>query len=108
MAKPVRQILVCLNQRPAQNPKGCCAQKGAEELLNAIKTAVAERGLEEQVMVTATRCLKHCSQGNTVAIQPDNVWYAKVTLADVAEICDAHLQGASVVERLLMPDIPWE
>ena len=108
MAKPVRQILVCLNQRPPENPKGCCAQKGSEELLNAIKAAVAERGLRDQVMVTGTRCLKHCSQGNTVAVQPENVWYAKVTPADVDAICDAHLRGASVVERLLMPDIPWE
>lgn len=108
MAKPVRQILICLNQRPAENPKGSCAQKGSEELLHALKLAVAERGLKEQVMVTATRCLKHCSQGNTVAVQPENVWYAKVTPADVDEICDAHLHGAAVVERLLMPDIPWE
>jgi (2Fe-2S) ferredoxin len=108
LAKPIRQILVCLNQRPEDNPKGSCAQKGAEELLNTIKKTIAERGLKEQVMVTGTRCLKHCSQGNTVALQPENVWYAKVTPGDVAEICDAHLHGAAVVERLLMPDIPWE
>jgi len=108
LAKPVRQILVCLNQRPAGNPKGSCADKGSEDLLSALKTAVAERGLKEQVMVVGTRCLKHCSQGSTLALQPENVWYAKVTRADVDEICDAHLHGASVVERLLMPDIPWE
>jgi predicted metal-binding protein len=70
LAKPVRQILVCLNQRPAGNAKGSCAEKGSEELWNALKTAVAERGLKEQVMVVGTRCLKHCSQGITVAVQP--------------------------------------
>jgi (2Fe-2S) ferredoxin len=59
-------------------------------------------------MVTRTGCLKHCSQGVTVAIQPDNVWYRGVTAGDVAEIVTSHLVGARPVERLLMPDIPWE
>ena len=53
-------------------------------------------------------CLKHCSQGVTVAVQPDNVWYAKVTPGDLEEICTRHLEGGRPVERLLMPDIPWE
>ncbi len=43
-----------------------------------------------------------------MAVQPDNVWYAKVTAADLPEICREHLQEGRPVERLLMPDIPWE
>jgi (2Fe-2S) ferredoxin len=60
-------------------------------------------------MVNRTYCLKHCSRGPVVAVQPDNVWYAGVTDADLAEICDAHGEGGGrEVERLRMPDIPWE
>ena len=40
-------------------------------------------------MVNRTYCLKHCSRGPVVAVQPDNVWYAGVAAADLAEICDA-------------------
>jgi len=43
-----------------------------------------------------------------VAVQPDNVWYGGVTEADLDEICAEHLEGGHPVERLLMPDIPWE
>ena len=32
MPKPERHVLVCLNSRPPDNPKGCCAQKGSEGL----------------------------------------------------------------------------
>lgn len=94
--------------RPPDNPKGSCAPRGAEELVDRLKAMVRERGLDHEVIVNRTSCLKHCSRGVTVAVQPDNVWYAKVTGGDLEEICTAHLENGHPVERLLMPDIPWE
>ncbi len=82
--------------------------QGSEEILQGLKTLVRERGLAQRVMVNSTSCLKHCSRGITVAVQPDNVWYQGVTPADLEEILDRHLLGGEAVERLLMPDIPWE
>jgi (2Fe-2S) ferredoxin len=108
MPKPTRHVLVCLNQRPPENPKGSCAAKGSEEVLARLKDLVAERGLKQSVIVNGTRCLKHCSRGVTVAVYPENVWYASVTPEDAAEICDAHLVRGEPLERLFMPDIPWE
>jgi (2Fe-2S) ferredoxin len=67
-----------------------------------------EQGLDGQIMVSRTSCLKHCSRGVTVAVQPDNVWYAKVGPDDLEELCASHLQGGRPLARLLMPDIPWE
>jgi (2Fe-2S) ferredoxin len=59
-------------------------------------------------MLSRTYCLKHCSRGPTIAVQPDNVWYAGVSPADLEGICASHLEGGKAVERLAMPDIPWE
>ena len=108
MPKPQHQILVCLNSRPPGSRKSCCADKGAEALYDRLKDMVRERGLRDTVMVNRTGCLKHCSHGITVAIQPDNVWYAGVTEADLEEICASQVETGRPVERLLMPDIPWE
>jgi (2Fe-2S) ferredoxin len=108
MPKPRRHVLVCLNQRPPGNPKGSCGEKGSEEVLERLKSLVALGGLREAVIVNGTRCLKHCSRGITVAVYPDNVWYAAVTAEAAAEICEAHLVRGQPVERLFMPDIPWE
>ncbi len=108
MPKPVRQVLVCLNQRPPGSRKGCCADKGSEALYNTLKDMVREKGMRDTVMVTRTGCMKHCSRGVTVAVQPDNIWYTGVTAADLEEICESHLRGGRPVERLFMPDIPWE
>ena len=108
MPKPQHQVLVCTNTRPPGNPKGSCGQKGAEALADDFKALVKARGLADRVMVHRTSCLKHCSRGITVAIQPDNVWYGGVRTQDLEEIGDRHLERGETVDRLLMPDIPWE
>jgi (2Fe-2S) ferredoxin len=108
MPVPERHVFVCLNLRPPGNPKGSCADKGAEAVFDRLKAMVKDEGLGSRVIVNRTNCLKHCSEGVTVAVQPDNVWYARVTRADLPEIVGTHLVEGRPVERLLMPDIPWE
>jgi (2Fe-2S) ferredoxin len=108
MAKPERHVLVCLNTRPPGNPKGSCGEKGSEEVFDTLKRMVKERGLGARVIVSRTSCLKHCSRGITLAVYPDNVWYGGVRLQDLEEILAGHLVEGRTIERLLMPDIPWE
>ena len=108
MPKPQHQVLVCTNIRPPGNPKGSCGEKGSEALADELKALVKSRGLAGRVMVQKTSCLKHCSRGITVAVQPDNVWYAGVRPSDLDEICGRHLERGEIVDRLLMPDITWE
>ncbi|MCM2257596.1 MAG: (2Fe-2S) ferredoxin domain-containing protein [Vicinamibacteria bacterium] len=108
MPVPERQVLVCINARPAGHPKGSCADKGSKELYDKLKAMLRERGLHERVMVQSTSCLKHCSHGIAVAVQPDNTWYAKVKPEDLDELCRRHLEQGEALDRLQMPDIPWE
>ena len=108
MAAPERHVFVCINTRPPGNPKGSCGEKGSEPLFEELKAMVKARGLGERIIVNRTNCLKHCSQGVTIAVHPDNVWYAKVGPKDLEEICASHLESGRPVERLFMPDIPWE
>jgi len=108
LPKPRCHVLVCTNTRPPDNPKGSCGPKGADEMVDALKDLARDLGLRDEVIVNRTSCLKHCSQGVTLAVQPDNVWYARVTAADLEEIAREHLKEGRPVARLLMPDIPWE
>jgi (2Fe-2S) ferredoxin len=108
MPKPERHVLVCTNTRPPGNPKGSCGEKGSEALFDSLKALVKESGLGDRVIVNRTNCLKHCSRGITVAVYPENVWYAGVDPEDLPEICEEHLRSGRPLERLRMPDIPWE
>jgi (2Fe-2S) ferredoxin len=109
MANPQIQILICLNERPPDSSKPSCAPKGSLEVYHRFKDRVKELGVRDRVMVTRTGCLKHCSQGITVAVWPFNLWYRHVTVDDVEEILQRTvLEDGREVERLRMPDIPWE
>jgi (2Fe-2S) ferredoxin len=109
MPHPQVQILVCLNERPPEAPKPSCARRGSLEVYNRFKDRVRELGMRDRVMVTRTGCLKHCSRGITVAVWPYNLWYSAVTAEDVDEILTTTVAGGGKeVERLRMPDIPWE
>jgi (2Fe-2S) ferredoxin len=108
MPKPERHLFVCLNSRPPENPKGSCADKGAEAVFDQLKSLVKEAGLGDRVIVNRTNCLKHCSRGVTVAVHPENVWYGGVTTTDASEIVEKHVKHGEVIKRLVMPDIPWE
>ena len=70
MPHPERQVLVCVNSRPPGNPKGSCGEKGSQSLFEALRDLVRERGLADRIMVNRAYCLKHCSRGPTVAVQP--------------------------------------
>ena len=108
MAKPEIQILVCTNERPPDARKPSCRPRGGLELYRRFKDEVRHRGIRDRVMVVRTGCLKHCSRGITVNIWPANFWYRGVTLDDVEEIVERSVIGGEDVERLRMPDIPWE
>ncbi len=107
MPKPRFQVLVCTNDREPDAKKPSCGPRGALEVYKHFKDRVKELGLRDQVMVVRTGCLKHCSRGITVACWPQNAWYSRVKTEDVDEILEATVRGAEV-ERLRMPDIPWE
>ncbi|MEA2693143.1 MAG: hypothetical protein QOJ16_2530 [Acidobacteriota bacterium] len=109
MPKPQIQILVCTNEREPDARKPSCGPRGAIDVYHRFKDRVKELGIRDQVMVVRTGCLKHCSQGITVAVWPYNLWYRRVTVDDVEEILEVSVLGEGrEVERLRMPDIPWE
>ena len=109
MPRPTIQILVCTNERPEGHAKPCCLGRGSLAVYHAFKDQVKALGIRDRVMVVRTGCLKHCSQGTAVAIWPWNLWYRGVTPEDVEEILAESILGPGrPVERLVMPDIPWE
>lgn len=94
-------MFVCTNARP-EGGKGSCAQRGSNDVLRALETALARDGeLSSSVAVTACGCLGPCLDGPNLVVYPDGVWYAGVRASDVEELVREHLRGGRPVERLL-------
>jgi (2Fe-2S) ferredoxin len=101
-----RHVFVCTNERAADNPKGDCKRKGAEAIRDDFKKRLAALGLKGAVRANAAGCLDQCEHGVTVVVYPEQVWYGRVTLADVPEIIEKHIVGGEFVERLMLPNQP--
>jgi len=101
-----RHLFVCMNERPPDHPEGCCAAKGAADVRAAFKTEFKKRRLSAFVRANKAGCLSNCSNGVSLVIYPEGVWYGGVTLADVDEIIERHVLRGEVVERLLVKEYP--
>ena len=103
MASFERHIFVCINERSVTDPRGFCSAKGGREVVEKMKIAAYKRGLRRIVRVNKAGCLDQCERGVTCVVYPDNVWYGGVTVDDVDEIVESHLEGGVPVERLVIP-----
>ncbi len=71
------------------------------KIVENLKEEINKLGLQEEVKVSITGCFGFCEKGPIVKINPDNVFYVKVTPEDAKEIAEKHLLKGEVVERLL-------
>jgi (2Fe-2S) ferredoxin len=96
-----RYLFVCINRRPDDNPKGSCAQKGAEQIVSKLKETIVQLGVAKEIRACSSSCLDLCETGVSIVQEPDHVAYGRVTLADVEEIAKAAAEGR-VVDRLVV------
>lgn len=104
MARFQRHVFVCINERPADSPKGCCAAKGGAEVAAELKRKLYERGLKRVVRANKAHCLDQCARGVAIVVYPEGVWYGGVTTDDVDELIEQHIIGGRPVERLRIPE----
>ena len=91
LSKYKKHILVCGG--------ASCTSAGCQENVKALKAALAEFGLEDEVLVIETGCKGTCAVGPTMSINPDGVFYTKLTPAISREIVSAHLCEGRIIEE---------
>jgi (2Fe-2S) ferredoxin len=99
-----RHVFVCTNERPAGHPKGCCLEKGSEQVRAAMKAELKRRGVGGLVRANASGCLDACEFGVSMVIYPEGIWYGRVTPEDVPQIVEKTVLNGEVIDRLLIKD----
>lgn len=85
-----RQVLVC-------QYVNCCSN-GSKQVLEEFQSHPVP-GVE----VIPVGCQGQCNMGPTVRVLPDETWYCRVKVEDVAIIIEHHLKGGEMVTHLLHP-----
>ena len=101
-----RHIFICTNQRPKDDPRGCCANLGSEKLHAHFKSETKRLNLKGVVRANKAGCLDHCDLGASVVVYPEGVRDWVGTEVDVTERKEGREMNGEIVTRLLMPDHP--
>jgi NADP-reducing hydrogenase subunit HndC len=90
-------VLVCRHKT--------CLKQGGKRSARALKRALKERGLREQVMVTKVKCLDQCGRGPVMVVYPQGVWYGGVDEEYARRIVTEHLAKGRAVEKRVLRDM---
>ncbi|MBW4617140.1 MAG: (2Fe-2S) ferredoxin domain-containing protein [Desmonostoc vinosum HA7617-LM4] len=74
-------ILVC--------QKSDCMKRGGKAVCQALEAALSDRGLEDQVNIKGTGCMKNCKAGPNL-VMPDKTRYSRIQARQVPTIMDKH------------------
>jgi len=81
---------------------GCVSDKSVE-IREALERKVEELELKS-VKVDFTGCHGFCEQGPIAFVEPEGIFYTHVSVEDVPEIAQSHLQKGKPVKRLFYKD----
>jgi (2Fe-2S) ferredoxin len=100
MSRFTHHVFVCQNERPADDPRGCCLDKGSGQILQRFRELIRENGTNRTMRANVAGCLSNCERGVSVVVYPEGIWYSRVKIEDVDTIFHEHLVGGKPVERL--------
>ncbi len=81
-----------------------CVANKSFSLVDAFREELSSRGLSDRFLVVPTGCNGFCAQGPIMVVQPEGIFYQKISTGDITEIIEKHLLGGEPVQRLLYND----
>ena len=78
-----------------------CTSSGCKKVVDALKTSLKEKGIEDDVRVVTTGCFGLCALGPIMIVYPEGSFYSQVQAENVPRIVEEHLVGGNVVKELL-------
>ncbi|MEH1908779.1 (2Fe-2S) ferredoxin domain-containing protein [Nostoc sp.] len=86
-AKTKATILVC--------QKSDCMKRGGNAVCQALEAALSDRGLEDQVTIKGTGCMKNCKAGPNL-VMPDKTRHSRIQAAQIPALMNQHFGDKSL------------
>jgi (2Fe-2S) ferredoxin len=84
--------------------KSACCKRGASQVLGALTESIRTQGLEDQVAIKGTGCMKQCKAGPCVVFLPDKSRYTKVAPKEVLGLVEKHFAAQLKPETTDIPN----
>lgn len=77
-----------------------CVSSQAFEVRKALEEAIQKYHLEKEILIVTTGCHGFCERGPILHVQPDNLYYHKLTVKKIPRLIEEHLLKGHPVD-------PW-
>ena len=78
-----------------------CVANRSLEFRDALQKELAKRGLGEEIQVVSTGCNGFCGVGPVMVVQPDGIFYQRLTPKDVPLLVEEHFIKGKPVKKLM-------
>ncbi|MDQ0252748.1 (2Fe-2S) ferredoxin [Evansella vedderi] len=79
---------------------GSCTKAGAEQLVQAVRKEIGERGLDGRIHTSRTLCNGRCQDKCVLISYPEGYWYKEMTSEDAPPFVESLLTGEIMEEKL--------
>jgi NADH:ubiquinone oxidoreductase subunit F (NADH-binding)/(2Fe-2S) ferredoxin len=81
-----------------------CVSNGAFEIMEAIEGELEKYNLQDEIGIVTTGCNGFCANGPIVVVQPDGIFYQKLTVDLIPHLVEEHfLKGRPVPDLMYTP-----
>ena len=77
-----------------------CHASGSREVRDALKEELARHKLDNEIRIIETGCNGFCAQGPLLIVQPDDIFYQKLTVDIVPHLVEEHFLKGRPVKKL--------
>lgn len=81
-----------------------CLSGGSEQIYSHMRDEAGKSGIDNDIHIKRTGCHGFCQQGPLIIIEPEDLFYTKVTAENVPEIIQSLMPGGNPVEHLFYRD----
>jgi NADH-quinone oxidoreductase subunit F len=77
-----------------------CHASGSQEVKEILKHELIRHKLQNKIRIVETDCNGFCAQGPVMIVQPEGIFYQKLTAQDIPYLVEEHFLKGRPVERL--------
>ena len=81
-----------------------CLGCGAQAVVEAFKEQIAEKGMENEVVLRVTGCHGFCERGTLCVINPEGIFYQQVKSKNVSDILEKTIRNGEIIKKLQYKD----
>ncbi|MCP4150840.1 MAG: NADH-quinone oxidoreductase subunit NuoF [bacterium] len=78
-----------------------CVACNSFEIKEELELEIARQDLEDEIKIVATGCQGFCERGPIIIVQPEGIFYQKITKEDIPNLVTEHLLKGRPVESLM-------